>query len=92
MVPMELYGIGPLRGSRFLSVWAINLCVLLISYSLGQSPANQANKNKENIYIHNIFETAQIKAGADEGNDAINARGKLEEIEQDTPQGVRWFL
>ena len=48
--------------------------------------------NKENIYIHNIFETAQINAGEDEGNDAINARGKLKEIEQDSPHGVRWFL
>lgn len=44
MVPMELYGIGPLRGSRFLAVWAINLCVLLMNYSLGWSPANQTNK------------------------------------------------
>ena len=59
MVTMELFGIGALRGSRFLSVWAINLCVLLMNYSLGQSPANQANKNKgkkrekkgKNIYI-----------------------------------------
>ena len=33
-----------------------------------------------------------LKAGEDEWNDAINARGKLEEIEQDSPQGVRQFL
>lgn len=49
MVPMELCGIGPLRGSRFLSVWAINLCVLLMNYSLGQSPANQANNDEKII-------------------------------------------
>ena len=48
MVTMELFGIGALRGSRFLSVWAINLCVLLMNYSLGQSPANQANNNNNN--------------------------------------------
>ena len=42
--------------------------------------------------MHKVFETAQIKAGEDEWNDAINARGKLEEIEQDSPQGVRQFL
>ena len=49
-------------------------------------------RKEKKIYIHKVFKTAQIKAGADEGNDAINARGKLEEIEQDSPQGVRWFL
>ena len=41
MVPMELYGICPLRGSRFLPVWAINLCFLLMNYFLGWSPGQQ---------------------------------------------------